>query len=121
MRQPVASLIAAIIGELFIQLTAGSLPAPLVWPVRIVGAAVFLVVLLCRAPRLATRSPRKAKTAAQTPQLLHCVQRRDSPSRQGRGCDRTGTGHTLTAEAEESPWIRTMLSRWRTSSTCGMC
>jgi hypothetical protein len=45
MRQPVASLIAAIIGELFIQLTAGSLPAPLVWPVRIVGALVFLVVL----------------------------------------------------------------------------
>jgi hypothetical protein len=45
MRQPVASLIAAIIGELFIQLTAGSLPGPLVWPVRIVGAVVFLVVL----------------------------------------------------------------------------
>jgi hypothetical protein len=45
MRQPVASLIAATIGELFIQLTAGSLPAPLVWPVRIVGAVVFLVVL----------------------------------------------------------------------------
>ena len=45
MRQPVASLIAAIIGELFIQLTAGSLPAPLVWPVRIVGVVVFLVVL----------------------------------------------------------------------------
>ena len=45
MRQPVASLIAAIIGELFIQLTAGSLPAPLVWPVRIAGAVVFLVVL----------------------------------------------------------------------------
>jgi hypothetical protein len=45
MRQPVASLIAAIIGELFIQLTAGSLPAPLVWPVRIVGVAVFLAVI----------------------------------------------------------------------------
>ena len=45
MRQPVASLIAAIIGGLFIQLTAGSLPAPLVWPVRIVGAVVFLLVL----------------------------------------------------------------------------
>jgi hypothetical protein len=29
--------------------------------------------------------------------------------------------HTLTAEAEEPPWIRTMLSRWRTSSQCGMC
>jgi hypothetical protein len=44
-RQPVASLIAAIIGELFIQLAAGSLPAPLVWPVRIVGAMIFLLVL----------------------------------------------------------------------------
>jgi hypothetical protein len=45
MRQPVASLTAAIVGELFIQLTARSLPAPLVWPVRIVGAVVFVVVL----------------------------------------------------------------------------
>jgi len=44
-RQSVASLIAAVIGELFIQLTAGSLPPPLVWPVRIVGALAFVGVL----------------------------------------------------------------------------
>ena len=45
MRQPLASLIAAVVGELFIQLTSGLLPPSLVWPVRIFGVLVFLAVL----------------------------------------------------------------------------
>ena len=40
-----ASLVAAVVGELFIQLTAGALQPPLTWPVRIAGAVLFLVVL----------------------------------------------------------------------------
>jgi hypothetical protein len=57
--QWLASLIAAVIGELFIQLTAGSLPPALVWPVRLAGVLIFLAVLWYAVLR--QREPRRER------------------------------------------------------------
>jgi hypothetical protein len=67
--QSVASLIAAVLGELFIQLTAVSLPPALVWPVRIVGALSFLAVLwyaVLRQRQAAPERYRRQRTALRT-------------------------------------------------------
>ncbi len=66
MPQWLASLVAAVIGELFIQLTASWLPPALIWPVRVVGVLVFFVVLWYavlrqrKPPRERYRRPRNA-------------------------------------------------------------
>jgi hypothetical protein len=56
-RQPLASLIAAVVGVLLIQLTAGLLPPALIWPVRIFGLLVFLAVLWYAVLRVGTPVP----------------------------------------------------------------
>jgi hypothetical protein len=45
MRQEAGSLIGAIGGVLFVEINAGSLPGPAVWPVRILGIVAFAVVV----------------------------------------------------------------------------
>jgi hypothetical protein len=64
--QSVASLIAAVLGELFIQLTAGSLPPALVVPVRILGVLAFFAVVWYAVVRQRPSAPeryRRPRTA----------------------------------------------------------